>query len=164
MKKNIPKYFLLDVDGVMTSGKFTYSQKGKIYKEFGPDDADALNVLRRYLKIQFITSDHKGFKISKKRISDDMGFDLNLVPTFKRLAWVKKRFNLKQTIFMGDGIFDYLLMKETFFSICPNNSSNICKKYAKYQTKSKGGNRAVAEACLFILKKFFNKKIEDIFN
>jgi 3-deoxy-D-manno-octulosonate 8-phosphate phosphatase (KDO 8-P phosphatase) len=164
MKKNIPKYFLLDVDGVMTSGKFTYSQKGKIYKEFGPDDADALNVLRRYLKIQFITSDHKGFKISKKRISNDMGFDLNLVPTFKRLAWVKKRFNLKQTIFMGDGIFDYLLMKETFFSICPNNSSSICKKYAKYQTKSKGGNRAVAEACLFILKKFFNKKIEDIFN
>jgi 3-deoxy-D-manno-octulosonate 8-phosphate phosphatase (KDO 8-P phosphatase) len=164
MKKNIPKYFLLDVDGVMTSGKFTYSQKGKIYKEFGPDDADALNVLRRYLKIQFITSDHKGFKISKKRISNDMGFDLNLVPTFKRLAWVKKRFNLKQTIFMGDGIFDYLLMKETFFSICPNNSSSICEKYAKYQTKSKGGNRAVAEACLFILKKFFNKKIEDIFN
>jgi 3-deoxy-D-manno-octulosonate 8-phosphate phosphatase (KDO 8-P phosphatase) len=164
MKKTIPKYFLLDVDGVMTSGKFTYSQKGKIYKEFGPDDADALNVLRRYLKIQFITSDHKGFKISKKRISNDMGFDLNLVPTFKRLAWVKKRFNLKQTIFMGDGIFDYLLMKETFFSICPNNSSSICKKYAKYQTKSKGGNRAVAEACLFILKKYFNKKIEDIFN
>ena len=134
MKKNIPKYFLLDVDGVMTSGKFTYSQKGKIYKEFGQDDADALNVLRRYLKIQFITSDHKGFKISKKRISNDMGFDLNLVPTFKRLTWVKKRFNLKQTIFMGDGIFDYLLMKETFFSICPNNSSSICKKYGTYHT------------------------------
>ena len=27
----IPKIFLLDVDGVMTSGKFMYSKKGKIY-------------------------------------------------------------------------------------------------------------------------------------
>ncbi len=162
IKKNIPEYFLIDVDGVMTSGKFTYSHKGKIYKEFGPDDADALNILKKFIKIQFLTSDHKGFKISKKRIYNDMGFRLNLVPTLRRLPWAKKNFNLNKTIFMGDGIFDYLLMKETFFSICPSGSSSLCIKHAKYQTKSEGGNRAVAEACLFILKKFFNKKIEDI--
>ena len=48
MNKKIPKYFLLDVDGVMTSGKFIYSRKGKIYKEFGPDDSDALNILKNF--------------------------------------------------------------------------------------------------------------------
>ena len=33
-----PKFFLLDVDGVITSGQFLYSKRGKIYKVFGPDD------------------------------------------------------------------------------------------------------------------------------
>ncbi len=160
--KKIPKYFLLDVDGVMTSGNFIYSRKGKIYKEFGPDDSDALNVLKKFIKIQFITSDKKGFSISKKRIHKDMGFNINLIPTFQRVKWAEKNLDLNNTIFMGDGIFDYMLMKKTYYSICTKNCSSIAKKYANFQTRNEGGNRAVAEACIYILKKFFNKKIEDI--
>lgn len=164
MNKKIPKYFLLDVDGVMTSGKFYYSKSGKILKEFGPDDSDALNILKKFLKIRFITSDKKGFLISKKRINSDMGFKINLVPTFQRVNWAKKNLKLNETIFMGDGIFDYLLMKKTFYSICTKNSSSLAKKYARHQTNSEGGNRAVAEACIFILNKFFKKKIDNIYN
>ena len=158
----IPKYFLLDVDGVMTSGHFVYSRKGKEYKIFGPDDHDALKLLQKFIKIEFVTSDLKGFSITKKRIKDDMGFPIHHVPIKNRVMWAKKKFPLNKTIFMGDGIFDYLLMKEVFFSICPKNSSNVCFKYADLITKKSGGDRAVAEACIFILKKFFKKNIEKI--
>jgi|TARA_B110000977_G_scaffold190949_1_gene262373 3-deoxy-D-manno-octulosonate 8-phosphate phosphatase (KDO 8-P phosphatase) len=150
-----PKFFLLDVDGVMTTGHFIYSNKGKQYKIFGPDDHDALKLLKKFIKIEFVSSDLKGFSISKKRIKDDMGFPIHYISTKNRINWAKKKFPLNKTIFMGDGIFDYLLMKEVFFSICPKNSSSICFKYADYITKKSGGDRAVAEACLFILKKFF---------
>ena len=34
------KTFILDVDGVMTDGKFTYTVDGKISKVFVPDDSD----------------------------------------------------------------------------------------------------------------------------
>ena len=34
--------FLLDVDGVMTTGQFLYSKDGKDYKVFGPHDSDGL--------------------------------------------------------------------------------------------------------------------------
>ena len=27
---------ITDVDGVLTDGKYTYSEEGKIYKQFGP--------------------------------------------------------------------------------------------------------------------------------
>ena len=37
-----PKYFILDVDGVMTTGQFMYSKNGKIFKVFGPHDSDGL--------------------------------------------------------------------------------------------------------------------------
>jgi 3-deoxy-D-manno-octulosonate 8-phosphate phosphatase (KDO 8-P phosphatase) len=158
----LPKYFLLDVDGVMTTGHFIYSKKGKEYKIFGPDDHDALKLLKKFIKIEFITSDLKGFSISKKRIKDDMGFEINHVSMKNRIEWAKKKFPLNKTIFMGDGIFDYLLMKEVFFSICPKNSSSTCLENANHVTKNSGGDRAVAEACIFILNKFFKKKIKDL--
>ena len=77
------KNFILDVDGVMTSGKFLYSTKGKIYKEFGAHDSDGLKILSKYINIEFITADRRGLGISKSRISKDMGFKLTLVPEEK---------------------------------------------------------------------------------
>ena len=61
--KKIPKYFILDVDGVITNGQMIYDKVGKKFKTFGPDDADALKVLQQYIKIHFISGDKKGFSI-----------------------------------------------------------------------------------------------------
>ena len=67
MKKlKSPEIFLCDVDGVLTDGKFYYSESGKIMKKFGADDNDALSLLDPYIKIQFISGDKRGFSISKK--------------------------------------------------------------------------------------------------
>ncbi|MBD1149385.1 HAD hydrolase family protein [Pelagibacterales bacterium SAG-MED27] len=155
--KNKPLVFLLDVDGVMTNGQFIYSNKGKIQKIFGPDDHDGLSILSEFIEIRFITGDRKGFDISKKRIVDDMNFKLNLVSTVKRLDWIKKNYSLKRVIYMGDGILDYLVMDKVFYSISPANGHEFAKKSADYITRCNGGERAVAEASLHIMKKFFEK-------
>lgn len=150
-----PKIFLLDVDGVMTTGQFFYSEEGKLLKIFGPDDHDALTLLKPYLDIRFITGDKKGFKISQKRIVEDMNFKLDLVSTVKRIDWIKDKYNCKDVIYMGDGIFDHYVMKEVGYSIAPSNADHFTKKTASYVTKRSGGDRSVAEACLHILEKFF---------
>ena len=155
--KNKPLVFLLDVDGVMTSGQFIYSNKGKIQKIFGPDDHDGLSILSEFIEIRFVTGDRKGFDISKKRIVDDMNFKLDLVSTVKRLDWIKKKYSLNKVIYMGDGILDYLVMDKVFYSISPANGHVFAKKSANYVTKCSGGDRAVAEASLHIMKKFFKK-------
>ena len=67
-KKIIPKTFILDVDGVLNTGQFLYSKTGKVMKIFGPDDNDALSLLKPYMKIIFVSGDKKGFAITKKRI------------------------------------------------------------------------------------------------
>lgn len=152
-----PKIFLLDVDGVMTNGQFLYSSKGKSFKIFGPDDHDGLSLLKPFLKIEFITGDKSGFKISKKRIVDDMNFKLNLVSTTERVQWINERYNLKDVIYMGDGIFDHYVMKKVFYSIAPNNADKLAKNNADFITERDGGNRAVAEACLHLLDRFFEK-------
>ena len=161
-KRNIPKVFILDVDGVMTTGSFMYSKEGKIIKQFGPDDNDGLSLLRPYIEIRFITGDKKGFDISTKRIMEDMKYKLDLVSTFKRVEWIKERYKLEETIYMGDGIFDHLVMKQVLYGIAPSNADHLAKKHANHVTFRKGGDRAVAEACIHILQKFFKKSHSDL--
>ena len=147
--------FILDVDGVMTTGHFIYSKKGKIIKVFGPDDNDGLSLLRPFMNIHFVTGDHSGYDVSKKRIVNDMKYTLDLVSTIRRVDWIKKRFKLNEVIYMGDGIFDHYVMKEVGYSIAPANSDKLAKEYANFVTERSGGNRAVAEACLHIMQEFF---------
>ena len=152
-----PKIFILDVDGVMTTGQFLYTKEGKQMKIFGPDDNDALNILKAFIEIRFLSSDEKGFLISKKRISDDMGYKLDLVSTTKRIDWIKEHFEPSQVIYMGDGIFDHYVMDEVGYSIAPSNSDKLAKSHADYVTERSGGDRAVAEACMHIIDRYFNK-------
>ena len=149
------KVFILDTDGVITTGQFFYTAEGKAMKVFGPDDNDALSLLKPYLETRFVTGDKKGYPISKKRISDDMKFQLDLVSTIHRVEWIKKRYNLAEVIYMGDGIFDHYVMQRVGYSIAPANADKLTASQANYVTKRSGGDRAVAEACLHILEKFF---------
>ena len=158
MKKTVvkkPKVLILDVDGVMTTGQLLYSENGKIMKVFGPDDHDGLSLLKKFMEIRFITGDKTGFKISKRRIVKDMKFPLDLVSTIKRVEWISEQYSLKAVIYMGDGIFDHYVLKKTGYAISTANGDQLAKKTSYYVTKRNGGDRAVAEACLHILKKFF---------
>jgi 3-deoxy-D-manno-octulosonate 8-phosphate phosphatase (KDO 8-P phosphatase) len=149
------KVFILDVDGVLTTGHFIYTANGKTMKIFGPDDNDGLSLLSPHLEIRFVTGDRKGFDITKKRVVDDMKYQLDLVSTIRRTEWIAERYALETVIYMGDGIFDHYVMKKVGYAIATANADLFAKKAAHYVTKRKGGERAVAEACLHILEKFF---------
>lgn len=149
-----PKVFILDVDGVLTDGGFYYSNEGKVMKKFGADDSDALSLLRPFLEIIFVTGDKRGFEISKKRV-EDMHFTIELVSTIKRIEWIKDRYDPEHVIYMGDGIFDHYVMREVGYSIASADGDEHATKHADYVTKRPGGKRAVAEACLHLLEKFF---------
>jgi 3-deoxy-D-manno-octulosonate 8-phosphate phosphatase (KDO 8-P phosphatase) len=156
-----PKVFVLDVDGVLTTGQFFYGTSGKLFKVFGADDNDALSLLGRHLEIRFLSGDKKGFEISRKRVVDDMGYPLDLVSTFRRKEWLAERLDLRSVIYMGDGIFDHLVMREVGYAIAPANAHPYAKAAASYVTPGSGGNRAVAEACLHILERFFEPFTSD---
>ena len=151
--------FVLDVDGVMTTGQFLYSEKGKAYKIFGPHDSDGLKLIKDKVNIFFISADKKGFAISKKRI-DDMGYKIEIVPEGDRYKWIKERFGLENTIFMGDGIFDAPIIRDCLFGIAPANARIEAKNWAKYITPSNSGEGAVCDACIKINKIFFGGKRE----
>jgi 3-deoxy-D-manno-octulosonate 8-phosphate phosphatase (KDO 8-P phosphatase) len=147
--------FVLDVDGVLTSGKFFYSNKGKVLKEFGPHDAFSLKKIEKFCNITFISADKKGFKITKKRISD-MGYTINLVPEEIRYEYIKQNYDLKKLIYMGDGDADALILKEALVGIAPANSRPVALKSADYVTILRGGDGAVADACDYLTEIILN--------
>ena len=149
--------FLLDVDGVMTTGQFLYSEEGKVFKVFGAHDHDGLNLLKEKLQIKFITADKKGFLISKKRISDEMGYEIDLVPEQDRFKYIEDLYGFENLIYMGDGYHDSKIIKACMFGIAPKNARKEAKEVAEYVTESNSGEGAVLDACLQIIKVFFNQ-------
>ncbi len=156
------KNFILDVDGVFTDGKFHYTADGKTFKTYGDADNDALSLLRDHIHIEMISGDKRGFGITKKRIQDDMGYPLSMVSTFQRKDWIKERFDLSETIYMGDGIYDVLVFDVIGFSIAPANAFANTKSQANLVTNARGGEGAVAEACVYILENFLKMDFNDV--
>lgn len=147
--------FVVDVDGVMTDGTFWYTETGKVMKRFGPDDADALALVRRFMRIEFVSADHRGMPITRRRIVDDMGYDLYEVGALERLDWVEQRHGLERVVYMGDGIYDAPLLRAAGYGIAPADADPLALAAADYVTARPGGRRAVAEACLHILERYF---------
>lgn len=153
--------FILDIDGVLTDGTFYYTKDGKIAKKFGPDDNDALKLLKSWgVEIVFVSSDWRSFEISKKRIND-MGYELNDVkPGIDRLNWIKKKFDIDYTFYMGDSFVDAPILKAVKCGITTSESCFLAKQYADFITRCSGGHRAVSEACFYIAEKFLNLTAE----
>jgi 3-deoxy-D-manno-octulosonate 8-phosphate phosphatase (KDO 8-P phosphatase) len=155
MGATAPSVFVVDVDGVMTDGTFWYSENGKVLKRFGPDDADALLLLREHMTIEFVSADHRGFPISRKRIVDDMGYELFEVSSASRLDWIAARHGLESVVYMADGIFDPPILRAVAYGIATADADQDARAAADYVTSRSGGQRAVAEACLHLLRRFF---------
>lgn len=145
---------VFDVDGVMTTGQFIYSISGKQFKIFGAHDHDGIKLISKYFNVEFVTADKNGLDISKKRIENDMGFPLHLVGEIERYDFISRRFGLKNTIYMADGIFDVPILRDAKFSIAPKNARIEARRIADYITPSVSGEGAVLDACLKILKLF----------
>ena len=154
--KTKPSFLIIDVDGVMTTGQFIYSNIGKIYKIFGPHDADGLNLLKKKIKILFVSADRRGFNISKKRIQDDLGYNLKFSHHDTRFKFIKK-LGFDNVIYIGDGIHDVSLLKKVRMGIAPKNARIEARKASNYVTRSNSGDGAVLDAAIKINNTFFSK-------
>lgn len=153
--------FVLDIDGVLTDGTYHYTKDGKVEKVFGPDDSDALKLIKDDIDIVFVSADYRGFPISEKRIND-MGWELTEVKSKLRLKFIEEHFGAENTIYMGDSFQDAHILKAVKCGICPVDASPIAKKYADFVTQNGGGHRAVADAVFYIAEKFLNKTPEEL--
>jgi 3-deoxy-D-manno-octulosonate 8-phosphate phosphatase (KDO 8-P phosphatase) len=130
-----------------------YTEAGKVFKIFGCDDWCALEMIKDFTSIHFITADKKGFPITQRRIEDECGYNLDLVSGngIERWRFIYENYPDHEIIFMGDGINDDITLCNSNYSITTCDALDHTKKKADYVTVRPGGNRAVAEAVLHLL-------------
>ena len=87
-----------------------------------------------------------------------MGLELSLVKEEERIGWLKNNFDLKSTVYMGDGIYDAEIFGYVVYSIAPQSAFYLAKEKACFVTKHSAGEGAVAEACIHLINKFFDDK------
>ncbi len=156
-KKPTIKHLVLDVDGVLTDGTFWYSTEGKIMKRFGPDDGDAIHLIKPFLEVVAVSGDKRGFGITKKRVEEDMKLPLFQVSTFERVAWMQEKWKLDEVAYMGDSFQDAMVFHNVAYAIAPANASPLVKAHADFVTTTRGAEGAVAGACWHIMEVFFEK-------
>ena len=153
-KELIIEELVTDVDGVLTDGKYFYSDQGKILKQFGPHDSDGFKIIKSLgINVRAISADHRGFNITRKRLGD-MGIDVHLVSEQERFEWMKKNCDLGKTAFVGDGLYDAGVMSVCAYSFAPSNALDLTKNAASYVTKLRGGDGAIFEVGMELLRIF----------
>ncbi|MCP3899219.1 MAG: HAD-IIIA family hydrolase [Desulfobacteraceae bacterium] len=149
------KLLLLDVDGVLTDGKITYSDSGEEIKSFNSKDGLGIRLLMESgIKVGIITG-RKSDALSHR--CNNLGINLlfdGIEDKIKAFNTILKKTKLtaKQTAFAGDDLPDLGVMKLAGLSISPVDAHPQVKQFADMVTIQKSGKGAVREICDEILK------------
>jgi len=117
----------LDVDGVLTDGKY-YNFEGQCkYKKFVDQDFTAIKLFKKLgVYVAWVSGDrYVNENIAKIR---DINFFYerdNKLEVIKELG-----FNMNRVCYVGDDYFDVPVLRNVGFPFCPKNSPFYVKKYS----------------------------------
>lgn len=149
------KLLLLDVDGVLTDGKITYTDKGEEIKSFNSKDGLGIRLLMDSgIKVGIITGRKSDALVHRcKNLGIELLFDgiTDKLQTFKDIL-KKTELHSDNTAFAGDDLPDLPVMKAVALSITPADAPEYIKEHADFVTRQKGGEGAIREICDKILQ------------
>lgn len=147
--------FVLDVDGVLTDGTVYVFDNGEQVRRMSIKDGFALQLaIKKGYRILVISGGNAPAVVERLR---KLGLtDIFIGVTDKRtlvLQYMKDHQLQKEgTLFMGDDIPDYVVMKEVGLAVAPADAAQEIKKVAAYITSTKGGKGCVREVIEKVLK------------
>ncbi len=146
---------LLDVDGVLTDGKITYSDSGEQIKSFDSKDGLGLRLLMDAgIKVGIITGrSSNALNHRCKNLGINLLFD-NVSDKAAVLDKIIQETGIQTQgiAFIGDDLIDLPAMRKVGVAVTVNNAPTDVKTHADIVLSKNGGNGAVREFCEDILK------------
>ena len=148
------KLFLCDVDGVLTNGTVLIGGNFET-KSFNILDGFGLRLLQREgIKVGWVS--HRPSPATRRRakelkidfLEQQRGNKVELVEAILRRAGA----GWDEVCFVGDDLVDLGVLKRAGFSAVVANGIDEAKAVADYVTKARGGEGAVREVAVLILK------------
>lgn len=163
------KLIVLDVDGVLTDGKFLIGSNGVEYKNFNVKDGMGISIASYFgIKFAIITGrNSNSVSIRAKELNIDYVFqgvnnkEIILADLISELD-----INYENVCFIGDDINDLPIIRKAGYSFAPNDAVDFVKKSVVKVTRQQGGNGAVREAIDIILSEQTNyeKLVDEYLN
>ncbi|MHB8790009.1 MAG: KdsC family phosphatase [Desulfobulbaceae bacterium] len=146
---------LLDVDGVLTDGTFSYIQGGGEVKTFNTQDGFGLRILQEAgVEVGLITArqseavTRRAADLHLKYVHQGVGGKNEVFEEILR----RSGFRPPQTAYMGDDWLDLPLLARVGLAAAPANAVAEVRQRVHYVTGSAGGHGAVRELCELILE------------
>lgn len=139
--------FIFDFDGVLTNNFVQLDENGKESVSCSRADGLAFDVLLKLNKPSYILSTEKNLVVEarakKLKIPAIQGVS-NKVEVIKKLA-DENSYRLKNILYVGNDINDYLVMQLCGYSVCPADSHTKIKSISDICLNTNGGNGVVRE-------------------
>lgn len=154
------RWLLLDVDGVLTDGRLYFGNQGEEYKSFNTLDGQGIKALQKTgVNVGIITG--RTSNLVAKRAAD-LGINLliqgredkwhALQELLAQAAIREAAPELHEIAFMGDDWPDLTVMTRVGLALCVANAHESVVEHANWQSKRRGGEGAVREACDLIMR------------
>lgn len=141
-------FLLLDVDGVLTDGRITYTDDGREAKSFHVRDGYGIVSLRKGgCRVGLLTGRSSPVVL---RRAQELGLDgvwQGAEDKLKVYAAIKQQFGLtdREVAYMGDDEPDLDVLRSVGFSAAPADAHELVRKAVHYVCTHKGGKGAVRE-------------------
>ena len=162
------KGLLFDVDGVLSCDVSGLDENGDPVRTSNVKDGFAIRyALQNGFQIGIITgSNIERVKLRYQKIGVTHIY-INSFNKTERLEDFLKKTGLQkeETLFMGDDLVDYEVMKEVGVPVCPSDAVPEIKAISHYIAEKEGGKgcvREVIEQVMRSQKKWFSQKIEGL--
>lgn len=147
--------FIFDVDGVLTDGTLTITTTGEMLRSMNVKDGYALKTaLDQGFNICIISGgSNEGVRSRLKAL----GINNIYLGAHNKIEQLNDYFNThgiksENTLYMGDDIPDYPVMKMVGLPCCPQDAVPEIKAVSKYISHKKGGKGAVRDVVEQVMK------------
>jgi len=134
------KVIISEVDGVLNSGEHLVDELGNIpFKKFNFKDFEAINELKKYFKIVFVSSDNRiNFHFFRSR---NIPFFYNNKDKKTEVSKVLRRYSItpEEALYVGSTFSDLKCMNMIPFSICTEDAITDVKNVSSTVLPIYGG-------------------------
>ncbi|MFC1999179.1 hypothetical protein ACFLXE_00285 [Chloroflexota bacterium] len=141
------EYLVSDVDGVLTDGRYYYSEGGMVFKGFHCSDSVAVKLAKHFgLTVVFVTSGSETSRAISKRRAVEIGVALvEAQYGFKERAVQRLGVGFKRMAYVGDSVDDIPLLDKAAVAFVPAGSLECVSKRATYVLSRRGGEGCLLE-------------------
>lgn len=146
---------------VLSNGIIYYDENKQFARPFNKEDLYALDILKKFVKIVFITDDdHYSYKILNKFKLDNLkDFELKTIFLEDRMNYFKKlKEQDEKIVYIGFSFMDKPLLEIADLSCVTKTSSFFIKDVADFSSPYDG----ISDCVFYILYRYFGKTLNEL--